>query len=620
MCGITGILHPVAVKIAPLIRQMTDAQAHRGPDADGFYCDEKIGLGHRRLSIIDLSSGANQPMFDHSGRYVLVFNGEIYNYLETKSKLPDYPYQTDSDSEVILAAWIRWGKNCLEHLNGMFAFAIWDKMEQTLFVVRDRLGIKPLYFYEKDGLFLFASEIRALLATGLIPKKVNRRGLQDFMTHQAVHAPDTIVENVHQLMPGEYGFYKNGRFERNYYWKIEESAQMRPDLTRPEALKLVRSELFAAVERRMIADVPLGAFLSGGIDSSAIVAIMSEMSALPVNTCSIVFQEKDFDESHWSQLIAEKYRTQHTEVMLKPDIFLEELPAALAAMDSPSGDGINTFIVSKYTRKAGLTVALSGLGGDELFAGYGSFKEWKKLHEDYKNWYYLPKSIRNLAISGFQKIKNNRRSEKLGDILAAENAQIDEVYPYFRQLFLEKNLQNWLPDFDKSNSQIRRQLQKAAEKTHELPVLSQFSVAEIITYTQNVLLKDTDQMSMAHALEVREPFFDYKLVETVLGISDNIKFPNTPKQLLVDALHPLLPDEVVHRKKMGFTLPWEHWIRNELQDFCQTRLEKLENRGLFTHHKITELQKGFATRDPLILWSHIWTLVVLEEWLEKNEF
>ena len=220
MCGIAGIIHPDPSKISPFIRRMTDAMAHRGPDADGFFIDEKIGLGHRRLSIIDLSPGANQPMFDHSGRFILIFNGEIYNYREVKALLPDYPYATDSDSEVILAAWIRWGENCLEHLNGMFAFAIWDKMEQSLFVVRDRLGIKPLYFFEENGTFLFGSELRSLLSTGLIPKKTDPDGLTDLLVYQAPHAPRTIVKNIGQLMPGEFGFFRNGRFERRFYWKI----------------------------------------------------------------------------------------------------------------------------------------------------------------------------------------------------------------------------------------------------------------------------------------------------------------------------------------------------------------------------------------------------------------
>lgn len=620
MCGIAGILHPDPSNISPLIRRMTEAIAHRGPDSEGFFMDEKIGLGYRRLAIIDLLERANQPMFDHSGRFVLIFNGEIYNYREVKAMLPDYPYSTNSDSEVILAAWSKWGKGCLEHLNGMFAFAIWDKMEQSLFVVRDRLGIKPLYFFEENGTFLFASEIRSLLSTGLIPKKIDPDGLTDLLVYQAPHAPRTIVKNIRQLMPGEYGFFKNGRFERRFYWKISECATTQPDLTRSQALQKVRSKLFAAVERRLISDVPLGAFLSGGIDSSAIVAIMSTLSELPVNTCSIVFAETDFDESRWSRLIAKKYRTSHTEILLQPDVFLEELPAALAAMDSPSSDGINTFIVSKYTRRAGLTVALSGLGGDELFAGYPTFKEWKRMHEGWKNWFLLPKTFRNAAIAVYQKMNHSRRSEKLGEILASENRQIESVYPHFRQLFLEKYLHNWLPGFDPQRNQVRQKLKNSAEKIHALPLLSQFSIAEITSYTQNVLLKDTDQMSMAHALEVREPFFDYKLVEAVLGIPDSIKFPYSPKQLLVDALHPLLPDEVVHRKKMGFTLPWEHWVRNELNQFCKERLARLSARRLFADNMIEQLESRFAARDPLVLWSHIWTLVVLEEWMEANGF
>ena len=352
---------------------MTDAIAHRGPNAEGHYVDESVALGHRRLSIIDLSPEANQPFFDSTGRYAMVFNGEVYNFMDIRHQLADYPFRTNCDTEVVLAAYIRWGEACLSRFYGMFAFAVWDKQEQRLFVVRDRLGIKPLYFYQDEKKFLFASEIRPLLASGLVAKKLDQEGLYDYFNYQTVHAPRTIVEGVFQLNPGEYAILKNGTFTKKTYWKL---APDQPDIVEGsygEVKKQVRRLMLESVERRLVSDVPLGAFLSGGIDSTAVVALMAEVADQAVDTFSVVFEEPQFDESEYSELVARRFNTRHHPMLLKPQDFLNALPNALMAMDSPSGDAINTYVVSKVTKEAGVTVALSGLGGDELFAGYPLF-------------------------------------------------------------------------------------------------------------------------------------------------------------------------------------------------------------------------------------------------------
>ena len=401
MCGIAGILNLQSeTNLNEPIRNMTNAIAHRGPDSDGFYVETtKVALGHRRLSIIDLSTSANQPFIDDSGRYILIFNGEIYNYLDVKPLLSDYNFKTTSDSEVILAAYIKWGADCLKHLNGMFAFAIWDKVAQTLFVVRDRLGIKPVYYYIDNQHFVFSSEIRSMLRSGFIPRQVDKEALRDFLSFQSVYAPATIIKNIFQLMPGEYAIVSSKGIQKTFYWRAETSPNGFEIPNKETAQKKVRELLTASIERRMMSDVPLGAFLSGGIDSSAVVALMAQASERPIDTFTVSFAEKQFDESRFADIVAKKYNTNHTTIRLTPDDFLKELPAALDAMDAPSGDGLNTYVVSKATKNAGITVALSGLGGDELFAGYSYFRHFQKIKTAYPLYWHLPQSLRSPFLS-----------------------------------------------------------------------------------------------------------------------------------------------------------------------------------------------------------------------------
>jgi asparagine synthase (glutamine-hydrolysing) len=296
MCGIAGVISEKNNLDKSIIQNMTDALAHRGPDAGAIYQDGKAALGHRRLSIIDLSELSNQPMLSHDGRYIIVFNGELYNFKEVKKEINNYPFKSSGDSEVILAAYIKWGVDCLCRFNGMFAFAIWDKIEKSLFVVRDRLGIKPLYFsYKAESHFVFASEIRSILKSGLTSRQIDRCGLSDYINYQTVHAPKTIIKDIFQLMPGEYGIYKKGKLTTKKYWNII------PDKYNPngqyesyEKVKNnVRQLLSSAVEKRLVSDVPIGAFLSGGIDSSAVVALMSEVSVRPVDTFSIILKKSN---------------------------------------------------------------------------------------------------------------------------------------------------------------------------------------------------------------------------------------------------------------------------------------------------------------------------------------
>ncbi len=616
MCGIAGIAgSKVNKNYAQTIQRMTGSMVHRGPDAEGYFMDDGIALGHRRLSIIDLSEAANQPIFDHYKRYSLVLNGEIYNYREVRAELKEYEFRTESDTEVILAAYAKYGPDCLQHLNGMFAFAIWDDQLAELFIARDRLGVKPLYYsILRSGNLIFASEIRSILASDLVPKKLSTSGLNEYLMYQSVYAPNTIVEGIHQLKSGHYAVYKNDKFSSHKYWDITEynNGEVSEDVS--EVRRSVRELLTASVERRMISDVRLGAFLSGGIDSSAVVGLMAEISDKPIDTFSVAFDDKDFDESKYSDLIAKRFNTRHTSVRLSPESFLEELPNALAATDAPSGDGINTYVVSKATRAGGIKVALSGLGGDELFAGYPNFLRWLNIRNGTLS--YVPTALRQTAGSVLA-LSPNSKHQRGADLLKAPSLHIADIYPTFRQVMSQQYADSFVANGNEPTG-IKSILNEQTYSIDAFPLLSQFSIAEISGYTQNVLLRDTDQFSMASALEVREPFFDYKLIEYVLRIPDKLKYPKYPKSLLVESLHPLLPDEIVHRKKMGFVLPWEKWMKNELFSLCESRISSLTSRTLIDSERLSSHWKAF--QKGKVAWYQVWHLVVLADWLDANGF
>ncbi|HTI91481.1 MAG TPA: asparagine synthase (glutamine-hydrolyzing) [Puia sp.] len=620
MCGIAGIINFGKETIeGSLIQKMTDSMAHRGPDADSYYIEGGIALGHRRLSIIDLSSAANQPFTDASGRYVIVFNGEIYNYAEVKALVADYPFHTTSDTEALIAAYAKWGSDCLRHLKGMFAFAIWDKQKQELFIARDRLGVKPLYYFLNDQYLLFASEIRAILATNKVSREIDADALADYFRFQSFCFPDSPVKNVLQLEAGSWAVIRRGKMERSTYWNVAARPVDFDFSDRTLVQKRVRELLLQSVSRRLVSDVPVGAFLSGGIDSSAIVGLMAEAGSSKPNTFNISFGEKEYDESVYAKMIAGRFDTNHTTILLQPEMFLEELPNALGAMDSPSGDGVNTYVVSKAIRQNGMTVALSGVGGDELFAGYPFFMQYLQLQK--LSWLWkAPSVLRKLAAGAAFTVNKGGRTGRIGQLLQMQGYSIDQAYPVFRQILSPRLLRELTTLGDGgSHGQLEVQLAAKKEDMGRLPLLSQVSAAEYLGYTQQTLLKDTDQMGMAASLEIREPFFDHDLLEFVLAIPDSIKKPEFPKSLLVRSLAPMLPDEIVFRKKQGFLFPWNIWLRNELRSFCDGMINNMAQRPFINGKNLLAYWKRFLKEDPNIRWSEIWLFAVLEYWLEKNQ-
>lgn len=618
MCGIAGLYYAGSPEEGSrILHTLTGAMAHRGPDGEGHFEQAPFFLGHRRLSIIDLSATGAQPMSDVSGRYTIVFNGEIYNYKQLRAELAHYPFRSQSDSEVILAAWAQWGEECLHRLAGMWAFAIHDREAGTLTLSRDRFGVKPLYYASRRGHFAFASELRPLLASGLVEKQLNADALQEYLLYQSVSAPATLVQGLFLLGPGENLVHRQGVSVIKRWWSLEE--QVKPltgELNAQTATKQVRQLLEQAVARRMVADVPVAAFLSGGIDSSAVVALMARQSAGPIDTFSVVFDEKDFDESQWSQLIARKYNTRHHPIRLRPADFLKEVPAALHAMDHPSGDGPNSFVVSKVTQAQGIKVALSGIGGDELFAGYPFFKRVYKLSRN-PLLRFSPAFVKRATAGLVQAVPGGRRGAQMASLLRLPRVDLAHLLPAYRVLF-QPALAATLLKGESKPMPVQQWLQSRRQPLERLPLLSQLSIAELQFYLHNVLLRDTDQMSMASSLEVREPFLDHELVTAVLALPDAIKFPSTPKKLLTDALGDLLPRELTQRRKMGFTFPWAHWLRNELAGWCEHRMERLEMKGVFRHGAVKALWTQFKSGDKNILWNHVWLLAVLDEWMEAN--
>ncbi|MBL7935886.1 MAG: asparagine synthase (glutamine-hydrolyzing) [Bacteroidia bacterium] len=627
MCGITGIVGQQINNSShySAIKKMNDAIAHRGPNSEGIWKDEHCFLGHRRLSIIDLSEAGNQPFFSQDKRYVMVYNGELYNYKELKlelqraehgSKNLPYIFKTNTDTEVILAAYIRWGIDCVKRFNGMFAFAIWDTVEQKLVIARDRMGIKPLYYQFKNNVLLFASEIRALIYSGLIDKKINLKSVAEYIQYTTVHAPNTIMQDVFMLMPGHYLEFRtpNSELRIQQYWNINDFAKTKEDLTYKQTCQRVNELLTTAVERRLVADVPFGAFLSGGIDSSAIVGLMSKVSSEKVQTFNVSFDEGEFSEAKYAKQIAQKFNTEHHEIKLTPNDFLKQLPEALAAMDHPSGDGPNSYIVSKATKNAGITMALSGLGGDEIFAGYDIFKRYYEL--EHKGWLNI---IPAKGLVGKLLAAKNKsvQGDKTAEILNLDTINGFNAYPINRKLFNQKDYNALLKEHYNADNFIKNVIKKS--ETDKKHLLSRVSLFEIQTYMQNILLRDADQMSMAVALEVRVPFLDYQLVEFALSVNDEYKYPHSPKKLLIDSLGDLLPDNIVNRPKMGFTLPWKEWLKEDLKDFCEENIVQFSKRSFINREAVLLIWNRFLNNDPKITWSRVWHLVILNHWINTHQ-
>lgn len=613
MCGINGILDCQAiVNRDEIILRMNQAMIHRGPDAGDTYHDEHISLGHRRLSIIGLDESGNQPMKSTDGKVVLVFNGEIYNYKELKSLTPDYQFFSHTDTEVIIALYQSFGfEKMLELIDGMFAIALWDSDKTKLFLARDRFGKKPLYYSIVDdaqgGLqIVFSSEIRGLLASKLFTPKLNKEVLGEYLQIQCVREPNTIVRNVFQIPASNFsvidinqlGNITVGRLDTKSYWSLNVNQDF-AEMGHSSALKIGKELFYQSIEKRMISDVPLGAFLSGGIDSSAIVAGMASLSSIQINTINISFTEQEFSERRFADIVAKKFHTNHQNIVINETSFLDEISEAVGNLDHPTGDGVNSYIVSRATKEAGLTVALNGTGGDEFFAGYSTFSRM-----------FL---VRNLQRFGVIELVNLLPSKLKEKILCKDpfsrfldHRKLNTSIIYSKSISVFNHYNNSLKMVDLG-------INESLDNSHWI---SQITDWELECYLKPLLLSDVDNLSMATSLEVRLPFMDHQLATFAFSLPDSIKKTNQPKQFLIDILDGDIPEEVWNRKKMGFTLPWKYWINTVLKDFVEAGLDAIES---------IESVKPFISRERMKLnkevnekWSQVWTLSVLGHWIKNN--
>lgn len=600
---------------------MLRAMIARGPDDEGSAAipagNGTWHLGTRRLAILDLSAAGHQPMHDPQTGNWVAHNGEIFNYRELREQLAGEGcrFQSDCDTEVLLHGFRHWGEGLFSKLEGMFACAIWDHQEQQMLVVRDRHGIKPLYYFARGDTFLFASELRALLATGLVPRQIDPTGLDSYLKFGAVQEPVALVKDVRLLPAGYVLRHRGGNFHCHRY--VDLFAACRQPLLDVETAPAIREALERAIRLRLISDVPLGIFLSGGLDSSAIAATAAELVG-NLRTFTVSFAEEDFAEGDTAQRTAQALGTSHTELKLTQAELIRNLPQALRGMDQPTVDGVNSFFISKVTKDAGITVALSGLGGDELFAGYRSFRQIPKMEQAERA---LPQGARRLAGKLMAPWAVSSSSRKLVAWLQGENGY---GHPYFlsRMIFFPSRVAelasaDWLLQVD-----FAPYAQAAAElagMASGLDPVNRVSYCELSTYMRNMLLRDTDCMSMAHSLEVRVPFLDHQLTSLMLRIPGPQKLANgVNKPLLLRAAGTKLLNTIAQKPKRGFEFPWKAWLRGQLRADVEETLREpgAALNGAFDWNRVQAVWSDFLQGREH--WSKPWLFYVLRKWTQQH--
>ena len=627
MCGITGIFDTKGKRSIDknMLSRMNDSQYHRGPDQDGLHIEEGVGLGHRRLSIIDISSG-KQPLYNEDNTVVVVYNGEIYNFPELMQELQasGHTFRTRCDTEVIVHAWEQWGESCVEKFRGMFAFAIWDRNKNTLFMARDRLGIKPLYYsILPDGHLIFGSELKSLMTHPGLGRNFDPYAVEDYFAYGYVPEPKTIFQNTFKMSPGHSLTIKRGEPipPQREYWDVP--FILHPTMDEEEVSEELIRQLKEAVDIRLVSEVPLGAFLSGGVDSSAVVAMMAESNESAVNTCSISFGDPKFNEASYAQQVAEQYKTDHRVEQVDPDDF--DLIGKLGALyDEPYADSsaMPTYRLCELARK-NVTVALSGDGGDENFAGYRRYR-WHNYEERIRS--ALPLGFRKPVFGALGNLYPKAdwapkifRAKTTFEAMARDTS---EGYLHSVSIFSDK--QRGLL-FNKSfNSQLQgynavEVLRHHANRAPTDDPLSLVQYMDMKTYLVGDILTKVDRASMAHSLEVRVPLLDHKFVEWISGLSPQMKLKGTEgKYIFKKSLEPHLSQDILYRKKMGFGVPLASWFRGPLKEKVNTAIlgERLSNTGMFNQKYLKQLvdQHQSGARDYS---APIWTLLMFESFLQR---
>lgn len=642
MCGICGAIGFDSKEAGEaVVRRMLAAIVHRGPDEEGILVTPPVVAGTRRLSIIDLPGGS-QPVWNETGTLAVVYNGEIYNFRELRKELEaaGHTFRTRSDTEVIVHAYEQWGEECAARFRGMFAFAVVELPQgrngraSSVFLARDPMGIKPLYYARSEGAFLFASEVRALLASRCVPPQLSDEAVPSYLLFGSVCEPMTMVQGLFSLPPGHSLKVSADEPLRSpepkLYWdfakelnKLAGCKRKLPPRESTAAATAVRALLEDSVRGHLIADVPIGVFLSSGLDSTVIAALASQVQK-GVHTFTVAFPDTEFSEAEIARKTARRLGTEHSELTLSATEMVARLDEAVASFDQPSMDGINTFFVSWAARQAGLKVALSGLGSDELFGGYTSFRATSQVARLAAMAWRFPKPLRELVTSGFKRSKTYRGAPDV--FRKALSAWLDpDLFPspyfYTRALFTPRTVAARLDEDTAAWDAAlwMRWLSDAARESRPLDPFTRISWLELRSYLVNTLLRDTDAMSMRHSLEVRVPFLDVPLVEHVLGVPESLKRDGArPKSLLIDAMKDLLPEEVIAQNKRTFTFPWETWLRGKLGERVAVGLgdwsPALQSRfdGRFALAVWKDFLHGRTT------WSRPWSLYVLNEWAKRN--
>jgi asparagine synthase (glutamine-hydrolysing) len=645
MCGIAGAIGNISTEVTQAVDRMSAAQIHRGPDGHGTwssllegFASNGVVLAHRRLAIIDLSDAGAQPMVDFDTGNVVCFNGEIYNFKTIRTELENrhaVRFQSFSDTEVILKSYAVWGIDCVERFRGMFAFAIYDKSQDVVHLVRDRVGVKPLYwtsFVNSNGkeVVLFASELRAILASNLVPRRLDPVGVSTYLWNGFVQGPNTIIQNIHLLDQGSILSIdvKGMRKQHKGFWTL-------PTYTGDGVTDVtaVGTALEEAVKLRLISDVPLGIFLSGGIDSSAVASIAAKSVPGKIQTFNVAFAEQEFDESHFARLVAKSIGAEHTELTLTEEMFHENLDHATDCLDQPSFDAINSYFVSRAVRDAGIKVALAGTGGDELFGGYASFLDIPKALRLSRNFFYLPKNLRTMLLEICMRwinrgtiVPRQNRWGKLRDLIETEG-HLDRVYQVSYALFTREFLLQLCNGLGTNASwglcKPRNTDETDGERSKDScsNIHAAISKLEMNNFVGQRLVRDVDCASMAVSLEVREPMLDHELIQEITRVEPSRRFyPIRQKSLLREIALSNLDPSIFNRPKSGFVLPLENWLKNTLRDRVESIFQDRqlsESVGLETD-ALNRLFRAFITRNPDIHWSRVWALYVLMRWAKQH--
>jgi asparagine synthase (glutamine-hydrolysing) len=640
MCGFVGFKS--SLNYRELSGDMPEAirsLIHRGPDDSGLFYNEAsgIGLGHRRLSIIDLSESGRQPMKSEDGRVSIVYSGEVYNFKDIRKTLHrhGYKFNTRTDTEVILNAYLEWGIDCLERFIGMFALAIWDSRKDLLFLARDRLGIKPLYYYYNSGTFLFASELKALMAFRTFRRDLDQGSIPLFLHYQYIPSPRTVFKNTYKLLPGHYIILHGDNLSFHSYWQLpgEPKRIMYPVVSEQEKLSELDQLLTQAVSDRLVSDVPLGALLSGGIDSSLVVSLMQKVSTSPVRTFNIGFREQKYNEAPWALRVAKHLGTNHTELYVTPKEALDVIPRLPEIYDEPFADSsaIPTYLVCSLARSQ-VKVALSGDGGDEQFAGYVRYWSAKAMNTGYQ---HLPNSVRRILSVLLGSISSraigeyySRWSHLLPRRFAVANFpdKWEKFIKLMRQTTISEQYRATISVWSETEiyNLMREGLPKSRyeeifTKTEGWPLLARLMRVDQNTYLPDAMMTKADRASMAASLELRVPLLDHRVVEFTSRLPDDMKYRNgTGKYLLKRLLGRYVPAELFERPKMGFGVPIDAWFRKDLKPLLLDYLspDRLKREGLFDHAFVEEKIKEHLSG----AYNHqyrLWALLMWEMWRDR---